>query len=54
MIHCEGGYRSMIAISILKANGYKNLTNVNGGFGAISKVAGVDTEIVTQACSSSK
>lgn len=54
MIHCAGGYRSMIAISILKANGYNNLTNVNGGFGAISKVAGVDAEIVSQACSSSK
>ncbi|MBA2610359.1 MAG: MBL fold metallo-hydrolase [Bacteroidetes bacterium] len=54
MVHCAGGYRSMIAISILKANGYTNLTNVNGGFGAISKVSDVDTEIVSQACSSTK
>ena len=36
-IHCAGGYRSMIAVSILKAKGYKNLTDVAGGFGAITK-----------------
>jgi glyoxylase-like metal-dependent hydrolase (beta-lactamase superfamily II)/rhodanese-related sulfurtransferase len=54
MVHCAGGYRSMIAISILKSNGYKNLTNVEGGFGAISKLNDVETDIVTQACTSSK
>ena len=54
MVHCAGGYRSMIAISILKANGYTNLTNVNGGFSAISKLSDVTAEIVTQACSSIK
>jgi glyoxylase-like metal-dependent hydrolase (beta-lactamase superfamily II)/rhodanese-related sulfurtransferase len=52
MVHCAGGYRSMIAISLLKAKGYTNLTNVNGGFGAISKIGGADAEIVTQACAS--
>jgi len=36
-IHCAGGYRSMIAASILKAKGYKNLVDVAGGFGAIVK-----------------
>ncbi len=36
-IHCAGGYRSMIAASILKAKGYKNLIDVAGGFGAIAK-----------------
>lgn len=36
-IHCAGGYRSMIAASILKAKGYKNLTDVAGGFAAITK-----------------
>jgi glyoxylase-like metal-dependent hydrolase (beta-lactamase superfamily II)/rhodanese-related sulfurtransferase len=36
-INCAGGYRSVIAASILKANGYKKLVNVAGGFGAISK-----------------
>lgn len=38
VVHCAGGYRSMIFISILKARGYKNLTNVEGGWGAISKL----------------
>jgi hydroxyacylglutathione hydrolase len=36
-VHCAGGYRSMIFISILQARGYENLINVNGGWGAISK-----------------
>jgi hydroxyacylglutathione hydrolase len=34
-IHCAGGYRSMIFISILKARGYEHLINISGGFGAI-------------------
>jgi hydroxyacylglutathione hydrolase len=32
MVHCAGGYRSMIFISILKARGYDNLIDVKGGF----------------------
>lgn len=35
-LHCEGGYRSMIAASILQARGYRNFTEVAGGFKAIS------------------
>ena len=31
-VHCAGGYRSMVFISILKARGYENLVNINGGF----------------------
>lgn len=34
-VHCAGGYRSMIFISILKARGYENLIDVKGGFKAI-------------------
>lgn len=34
-VHCAGGYRSMIFCSILKARGYDNLINVEGGFSAI-------------------
>lgn len=34
-LHCAGGYRSMIAISILKARGNHNAIDVKGGFGAI-------------------
>jgi hydroxyacylglutathione hydrolase len=31
-IHCAGGYRSVIAASLLKRQGYHNLRNVLGGF----------------------
>lgn len=31
-VHCAGGYRSMIFVSILKARGYDNLIEVSGGF----------------------
>src|SRR5690606_38454046 len=34
-VHCAGGYRSMIFISILKARGYENLIDIQGGFKAI-------------------
>ena len=34
-VHCAGGYRSMIFVSILKARGYDNLIEVNGGFKAM-------------------
>ncbi len=34
-VHCAGGYRSMIFASILKARGYNNLIDVDGGFSAI-------------------
>ena len=34
-IHCAGGYRSVIAASILKARGYHNVIDVAGGYGAI-------------------
>lgn len=36
-LHCAGGYRSMIAASILKARGIHNLVDVQGGYGAIKK-----------------
>lgn len=38
-VHCAGGYRSMIASSILKANGFENVTNVYGGFNQIKNTA---------------
>jgi glyoxylase-like metal-dependent hydrolase (beta-lactamase superfamily II)/rhodanese-related sulfurtransferase len=34
-VHCAAGYRSMIFVSILKARGYNNLINVQGGFKSI-------------------
>ena len=36
-IHCAGGYRSVIAASILKSRGIHNLIDVKGGFGALKK-----------------
>lgn len=36
-MHCAGGYRSMIAASILKSRGIHNLIDVGGGFGAIKE-----------------
>jgi glyoxylase-like metal-dependent hydrolase (beta-lactamase superfamily II)/rhodanese-related sulfurtransferase len=36
-VHCAGGYRSVIAASILKARGFNKLIDVAGGFGAIKK-----------------
>lgn len=36
-IHCAGGYRSMMAASILKKKGYAHVTNVLGGMGKIKE-----------------
>ncbi len=36
-VHCAGGYRSMIAASILKSRGIHNLIEVKGGFDAIKE-----------------
>jgi len=36
-VHCAGGYRSMIASSILKSRGFHNVIDVAGGFKAISE-----------------
>lgn len=41
-VHCAGGYRSMIAASILKSRGIHNLIDVKGGFKAIEQ-SGMDT-----------
>ncbi len=40
-VHCAGGYRSVIAASLLKRHGFTKLTNVYGGMGAI-KNTGVE------------
>lgn len=47
-MHCAGGYRSMIAASILQARGYRNFTEIEGGFGAISKTEVPKTDFVCQ------
>jgi hydroxyacylglutathione hydrolase len=47
-MHCAGGYRSMIAASILQARGFRNFTEVDGGFNAISKTLVLKTDFVCQ------
>jgi len=37
-IHCAGGYRSVIAASILKKRGIHNLVDIKGGFKAIKEI----------------
>lgn len=45
-LHCLGGYRSVIASSILKARGYHNVINIEGGFEALQKTALDKTDYV--------
>ena len=40
-VHCAGGYRSVIACSLLKRQGMHNLRNVLGGFGKIKNEKGI-------------
>jgi hydroxyacylglutathione hydrolase len=35
IVHCQGGYRSMIAASIMHSRGFQQVVNVRGGFAAI-------------------
>lgn len=45
-VHCAGGYRSVIASSILKARGYNNMINIEGGMSAISETEVPCTQFV--------
>jgi hydroxyacylglutathione hydrolase len=47
-LHCAGGYRSMIAASILQARGFRNFTEIEGGFNAIAKTNIPKTDFVCQ------
>jgi rhodanese-related sulfurtransferase len=47
-LHCAGGYRSMIAASILQARGYRNFTEIAGGFNAIAQTSVPKTDFVCQ------
>jgi rhodanese-related sulfurtransferase len=38
-VHCLGGYRSMIAASLMKRRGHHNLKNITGGWNSISKTS---------------
>lgn len=43
-IHCAGGYRSVIAASLMKRHGYHNLRNVLGGWGKIKEEKNINIE----------
>lgn len=45
-IHCAGGYRSMVAASILKSRGVDDVVNIEGGFAAVAKT---DVPVLTEA-----
>lgn len=47
-IHCAGGYRSMIASSILNSRGIRNFTEIEGGFGKIKETSVPKSNFVCQ------
>jgi hydroxyacylglutathione hydrolase len=47
-MHCAGGYRSMMAASILQARGYRNFSEIEGGYNAIAKTTVPKTDFVCQ------
>jgi len=47
-LHCAGGYRSMIAASILQSRGFRNFSEIEGGFTAIAKTSIPITDYICQ------
>lgn len=45
-LHCQGGYRSMITVSILKSRGYHNIVDVRQGWKAIEQTTVPKTEYI--------
>ena len=39
LLHCAGGYRSMIASSILKQRGWDNFADIEGGFDGLKETS---------------
>jgi hydroxyacylglutathione hydrolase len=50
LVHCKGGYRSMIGASILMARGFADITDVAGGWDAISKITATHGTAQAGAC----
>ncbi len=48
ILHCAGGYRSIIAASVLKSKGFNDFVDVIGGYAAISKTSAERTSFVCQ------
>lgn len=47
-LHCGSGYRSTMAASILQARGYRNFTEIEGGFKAIASTGIKKSDFVCQ------
>ena len=47
-LHCAGGYRSMIAASILNSRGIRNFKEIEGGFGKIKETSVPKSNFVCQ------
>ena len=43
-VHCAGGYRSVIAVSLMKRQGIHNLRNIIGGWTKIKEESRIPTE----------
>ena len=43
-VHCASGYRSIIAISLMKRQGFHNIRNVMGGWAKIKEEEGIERE----------
>jgi len=48
-VHCAGGYRSVIAASILKSRGIHDIVDIKGGYGAIKNT---DIKVTDYVCPS--
>ncbi len=46
-IHCASGYRSVVAASLMKRQGFHNLRNVLGGFKALKEIPTLEIEKTT-------
>jgi len=46
ILHCQSGYRSLIAASIMKANGFEQVIDVTGGFKALVASGAKTTDFV--------
>ncbi len=47
-LHCAGGYRSMIAASILQSRGFRNFSEIEGGFKSIAETSIPKTDFICQ------
>lgn len=53
-VHCAGGYRSVIACSLMKKEGFNNIRNVLGGYGKIKEVKEIPLELPKEETSCAK